>query len=1129
MPTAGYAVLQIIPSVRGVSEELRRQLVGPAGDAGDRAGRSAGAGFKAKLRAGAAAAGAAAGALLVAGIGKAMDRANIAGTLQAQLGTTNKVAAQHGKTAGDLYSKGVSGSFQEAADAIKAVVQGGLAPPGATNRQLQSIATKASDVASVFGQDLGGVTNAVSQLMRTGLAESSTEAFDILTRGFQLGADKGGDLLDTVNEYGVQFKKAGLDGSAAMGLISQAIQAGARDSDIAADAIKEFSIRAVDGSDSTAAGFRMLGLDADAMAARFAQGGSAANGVLDLTLDRLRGVKDPVRQAQAATALFGTQAEDLGTALLAMDPSSAARKLGDFGGATQRVGETIRSGPSYEIETFKRRLEQGFVEVLGTHVLPVVTQFGHALNATVGPALRAVLGPLGSLAAAFTASPGAMRATAVVLSVLVAQFAALKAVAGVRAAVSGLWGGLARLAAGARAGAAQVRFLAFAVRYYTVIAARAAAQAVRTGAAWGASGARAAGAWVAARARAAAAFAQTSASAALHAGRAGAAWAASGARTAGVWTLARIRAAAAFGATAASAAGNALRTTAAWTAAGARSAGAWVLFRVRAAAEFARASASAALHGARSSAAWVASQARSAAATAAMTVRLAAQRAAMLAGTAATRAMAAAQWLLNAALRANPIILVITLLAALGAGLVLAYRRSAAFRAVVQAAFRAVRAVAATVVAWFTGTFLPFFTRTLPSAAVALKNRVVGAFQALRDGLGRAMDGIRNAARTPVNWVIRVVWNEGIVSLWKKVAGWIPGVPKLGKLPLLARGGTVPARPGVFSEPTAIVGEGRSQHPEFVIPTDPRYRGRALALWQAAGGQLMEDGGILGGIKKIGRVAKGMVSGALDFLTDPLGAVGKLLDPVLDKLKEVTGSAWGKMAAGLPRMAVKGLKDMVNKGIGSLGGALGLGDSSTGGGGSGVRRWARVVQHALRLTGQPAGYTALTLRRMNQEPAGNPRAVNLWDSNAKAGHPSVGLMQVIRPTFQRWAGPFRGTGPFMYGVSINPLANVYSSMKYALGTYGSLPRAYNRAGGYDHGGLLPPGLTLAYNYNGTRKPERVLTDAQWERIAAHSGTGGERPTVIYVQPPPADIPELIDGIGYALRRARRGGLYAAPA
>jgi hypothetical protein len=162
-----------------------------------------------------------------------------------------------------------------------------------------------------------------------------------------------------------------------------------------------------------------------------------------------------------------------------------------------------------------------------------------------------------------------------------------------------------------------------------------------------------------------------------------------------------------------------------------------------------------------------------------------------------------------------------------------------------------------------------------------------------------------------------------------------------------------------------------------------------------------------------------------------------------------------------------------------------------GSGGKGVQRWRGVVQQALRLVGQPASLTNTTLRRMNQESGGDPNIVNRWDSNWRAGHPSVGLMQVIGPTFRAFAGRFRNTGPFSYGVSTSALPNIYASMRYALSQYGSLPKAYNRPGGYDSGGYLQPGLNLAYN--GTGRPEPVFTTQQANaltRLAASRGTSG---------------------------------------
>ncbi|MBZ6207551.1 peptidoglycan DD-metalloendopeptidase family protein [Streptomyces olivaceus] len=123
-------------------------------------------------------------------------------------------------------------------------------------------------------------------------------------------------------------------------------------------------------------------------------------------------------------------------------------------------------------------------------------------------------------------------------------------------------------------------------------------------------------------------------------------------------------------------------------------------------------------------------------------------------------------------------------------------------------------------------------------------------------------------------------------------------------------------------------------------------------------------------------------------------------------------------------------------------------------GGTGVRRWTGVVQQVLGQVKQSLSLTNTTLRRMNQESGGNPRAVNRNDINWQNGTPSVGLMQVIKGTFAAYAGKYKRTGPFMYGVSTDPTANIYASMRYALARYGSLSRAYNRPGGYALGGVV---------------------------------------------------------------------------
>jgi hypothetical protein len=146
------------------------------------------------------------------------------------------------------------------------------------------------------------------------------------------------------------------------------------------------------------------------------------------------------------------------------------------------------------------------------------------------------------------------------------------------------------------------------------------------------------------------------------------------------------------------------------------------------------------------------------------------------------------------------------------------------------------------------------------------------------------------------------------------------------------------------------------------------------------------------------------------------------------------------------------------------GGGGGAGGQISYAAGAGVAQWAGVINQALQLLGQPASWLGTVERRMNQESGGNPNVVNKWDSNWAKGTPSVGLMQVIGPTFASNAGQFRNTGPFSYGVSTDPLANTFAGLNYALHRYGSLS-ALNRPGGYASGGVVSNSSSNASTYN----------------------------------------------------------------
>jgi hypothetical protein len=324
----------------------------------------------------AAAGGLAVGAAAMAGLNMAIEQSKPAALLEAQLGAGTPLAAEAGKAAGMVYARGVATSMEDATASVRAAVQNALVPPNASAGAIDKVAAKITNLGQVMQEDAGRVSAAVSQMIRTGLVDSADEGFDLLQRGVEMGVNKSEDLLDTFNEYGTQFRKIGLDGPTAMGLMSQALQAGARDSDTVADALKELAIRAVDGSKTSADAYKALGLDAEKMTSIMAKGGDYAAEGLDTILTKLRAMKDPVAREAAAVGLFGTKAEDLGAALYAMDPLAAADKLGKLGGAADRAGQSLEQSASAKLEAFKRQAQAALVEQLAKAIPYIEATFG---------------------------------------------------------------------------------------------------------------------------------------------------------------------------------------------------------------------------------------------------------------------------------------------------------------------------------------------------------------------------------------------------------------------------------------------------------------------------------------------------------------------------------------------------------------------------------------------------------------------------------------------------------------------------------------------------------------------------------------------------------------------------------
>ncbi|GEC02949.1 hypothetical protein SSP24_06040 [Streptomyces spinoverrucosus] len=320
----------------------------------------------------AGAAGAAVGALFMEGLNTALDMTTATSTLQAGFGLTQEEAARAGDIAGEVFAAGFSDSISGAADAVGNVI-GAVGNMGDfTDAELKQMTQSAIVLGDVFGMDIPEAANAAGALIKQGLVQDGQEAFDVLTKAAQtLPASMAADIPAVVTEYGTHFKRIGLDAQTAFGLMSQFVQAGGRDIDQAADVLHEFARITSEETDRAAEGFRALGLDADKMLSDIGKGGKPAADALNLTLEALRGVKDPAQQAQLGVALFGDMAGEAAGALLAMNPATAAAASGmdQAAGAASRVTQGMAASPAQQFDAIMRTLSI----TLGEFLAPILS------------------------------------------------------------------------------------------------------------------------------------------------------------------------------------------------------------------------------------------------------------------------------------------------------------------------------------------------------------------------------------------------------------------------------------------------------------------------------------------------------------------------------------------------------------------------------------------------------------------------------------------------------------------------------------------------------------------------------------------------------------------------------------
>lgn len=275
---------------------------------------------------------------------------------------TNQVAAATGAAGAELenlrdvmenvYADNFGEDVADVADAV-ALVNRNMA--NLDQNGLTAATEGALALRDAFEYDVEESTRA-AEAIRKNFGASAEDAFGLIAAGAQNGLDYSGELIDTINEYSSQFAKLGFDADGMFNILQAGADGTAWNLDKVGDAIKEFSIRAIDGSDTTVEAFTSLGYNAEELMATFAAGGEGANDAFFDVLDTLMAVDDQVERDALGVALFGTQWEDLGVeAMEAM--ANASQAAYDTGDALEQINQVKYNDLDSAIQGIGRQIE----------------------------------------------------------------------------------------------------------------------------------------------------------------------------------------------------------------------------------------------------------------------------------------------------------------------------------------------------------------------------------------------------------------------------------------------------------------------------------------------------------------------------------------------------------------------------------------------------------------------------------------------------------------------------------------------------------------------------------------------------------------------------------------------------
>ena len=261
------------------------------------------------------------------------------------------------------------------------------------NASLAKVTKNAITLEEVFGFGTTESLRAANSLMdQFGL--TSDQAYNLIVQGAQKGLNQNDDLLDTINEYSVQFRTAGYTADDMFNMLANGTETGTWSVDKLGDAVKEFNIRMSDGTANDY--LKELGVDAGALTKQFNKGGPEAQAAIGKVMKAIQDCDDETLQYQAGVGLFGTMWEDLGADTVAslMQTKGAIKSTTD---AMAQVDSATYDNLESSLSQLGRTVKSEVVQPIAESFTPVLKTAVDFINGSVAPVVDWLLDNLPTL------------------------------------------------------------------------------------------------------------------------------------------------------------------------------------------------------------------------------------------------------------------------------------------------------------------------------------------------------------------------------------------------------------------------------------------------------------------------------------------------------------------------------------------------------------------------------------------------------------------------------------------------------------------------------------------------------------------------------------------------------------